>query len=304
MDHERLGSARAARASDPQPGHTPPTLSKPTSTPNHRPRRATSRPLYIEGGEPLNRAVDATRTDRARTPNMLRPAVTSTTPTSVPAPKISRPHRRLQTAQDFNLERFPLPTQQSKLKLPSLPRLLTSDQTFSHRHLSALPGYPLFPFPSSLSAFFSPKSWPAASPFPLATVEPPLCVSDRLLLVRPPVLGARQTTARAACQTARARLPPPLPGLLIRSCLRLQQHLLPLNSFTTTGRSLKCLRSWQISSTSNSAALLRPSPFLRLPPRGHGAHARLPRLRLPASPTSTTSRHTRDHHSPPRHSAN
>ena len=56
--------------------------------------------------------------------------MTSTSPTSVPTPKISRPHRRLQTAQHFNLERFPLPTQQSKLKLPSLPRLLTSDQTF------------------------------------------------------------------------------------------------------------------------------------------------------------------------------
>jgi len=43
---------------------------------------------------------------------------------------ISAPHGRLQIAQDFNLEQFPLPAQQSKLKLSSLPRLLTSDQTF------------------------------------------------------------------------------------------------------------------------------------------------------------------------------
>jgi hypothetical protein len=66
---------------------------------------------------------------------------------------------------------FPLPTQQSKLELSSLPvpRPLTSDQTFSSPPRS-LPssGYPLFPFPPTLSAPF-----PNHGQWPLLFFSPP-----------------------------------------------------------------------------------------------------------------------------------
>jgi len=165
--------------------------------PGRRPGKATAGP-QIEGGKPLNRAMSQLG------PGGLAPRTCSDRPRHLQLPRayqhqnISAPMNGYKSHKilfwnSFLCQRNKANSSSHRCRVCS-PRtklfLLTSDQTFdqtfSHRHLfAAFLSSRVFALPLSSLPFHTllPKSWPAASPFPLVAVEPPMCVSDRLLLV-------------------------------------------------------------------------------------------------------------------------